>query len=321
VIAIIHEQLAERGVTVTESKKLLDQAAGTMREVDVVAEGTINGQPMILSVEVIDHARPASLTWVDQMLGKHSTMPTNKLILVSWSGFSKPALAKVVAHPTTFAMTPVPVIGPDGSPRQAEPLYVERISMAAARVIVTVRRPDGTSETVAVPKNTATYDKDGAGQEPLGEIVTAILRSEAVGRRLGIDAHHREDRENLKGFTLGFRDLDKTVQIYISFADDPAEMCLITGLEIVGKLVWEQSELKFDIVNIDGRHRGIAQAKWFGKDAVWVATPKDDETDEVQVTWRTMERASPDLESTWAAEPAPSAPPGAGSVDAPASDQ
>lgn len=301
-IAIIREQLAEPGVTVTESKKLYDQASGTMREVDVVAEGTLDGDAMILSVEVIDHGRPASLTWVDQMLGKHSTMPTNKLVLVSWSGFSKAALEKVNAVPSAVASTPTPVLHPDGRHRHAEPLYLERISLAAERVTVTVRRRDGTSETVVVYRNSATYDKDGAEQEPMGEIVTDILRSEAVGRRFSIDAHGREDREDLKGFTLGFRNLDRFVQRYVSFANDPTELHLITAMDIAGKFAWEQTELKFAVVDVDGRAHGIAQAPWFGKDAIWVATPKNDGTDEVQLTWRTKElQAEP--ESSWAPQP------------------
>jgi hypothetical protein len=55
-------------------------------------------------------------------------------------------------------------------------------------------------------------------------------------------------------------------------------------------------------VDVDGRAHGIAQTLWFGQDAIWVATPKNDGTDEVQVTWRTMEpQAEP--ESSWAAQP------------------
>jgi hypothetical protein len=77
---------------------------------------------------------------------------------------------------------------------------------------------------------------------------------------------------------------------------------LITAIDIAGKFAWEQTELKFAVVDVDGRAHGIAQAPWFDKDAVWVATPKNDGTDEVQVTWRTMEpQAEP--ESSWAAQP------------------
>jgi hypothetical protein len=292
-------------VTVTESKKLYDQAAGVMREVDVVAEGTLDGDAITVSVEVIDHERPASLTWVDQMLGKHLQMPTNSLVLVSWSGFSKAALQKVSAMPRVEAITPTPVLDLDGRPRHAEPLYLERTTLVTERATVTVRLSDGTSETVLVYKNSATYDKDFAEQGSMGEIVTTFLRSEAIGRRVSIDAHAREDREDLQKFAIGLRNLDQHLQRYVTSIDNPNELHLITAMDIAGRFVWEQTELKFAVVNVAGRAHGIAQAPWFGKDAIWVATPKNDGTDEVQVTWRTMAAQEPLTEpaSSWAAQP------------------
>jgi hypothetical protein len=300
-IAIIREQLAEPGVTVTESKKLYDQASDTMREVDVVAEGTVDGDAITVSVEVIDHERPASLTWVDQMLGKHMHMPTNRLVLVSWSGFSRAALRKAGAMPTVEAITPTPVFDPDGRPRHAEPLYLERTTLVTERVAVAVCLPDGASQTVLVYRNSATYDKDGAEQEPVGEIVTALLRSDAIGRRVCSDAHARENRGNLRKFVIGLRNLDQHLQRYVTFAESPNDLHLITAMQIDGRFAWEQTELKFAVVNVAGRAHGIAQAPWFGRDAIWVATPKNDGTDEVQVTWRTMVTQEPTagLESSW----------------------
>jgi len=39
-------------------------------------------------------SRPATVEWVEQMWGKHHSLTTDKLILVSKSGFTRPALAK-----------------------------------------------------------------------------------------------------------------------------------------------------------------------------------------------------------------------------------
>jgi hypothetical protein len=81
-------------VTVTESKMLRDAVLGE-REVDIVIEGEFDGEPMVISVEVIEHGRVATLPWVEQMLRKHRDLPTNRLLLVSKSGFSHKALTVI----------------------------------------------------------------------------------------------------------------------------------------------------------------------------------------------------------------------------------
>ncbi len=55
-------------MTVTESKLLRNRVTGYEREVDVVIEGRLDGEPITISVEVIEHNRPASVEWVERML-------------------------------------------------------------------------------------------------------------------------------------------------------------------------------------------------------------------------------------------------------------
>lgn len=76
------------------SKMLRDKDSGYDREVDIVLEGEVNAHKFIISIEVIEQSRPAGQPWVEQMSGKHESLPTHKLVLVSNSGFSKPALIK-----------------------------------------------------------------------------------------------------------------------------------------------------------------------------------------------------------------------------------
>ena len=82
------------GATVTESKALREMVSGEPREVDVCVEGAIGGQPVIVSIECRDYKRKQGVEFVETMLGKHASLPTNLLILVSSSGFTKTALAK-----------------------------------------------------------------------------------------------------------------------------------------------------------------------------------------------------------------------------------
>ena len=74
---------------------LLHRRTNTEREVDVVIRSKVGEHTIVVSVECIDHSRPADITWVENMLKKHEHLPTNRLILVSRSGFYEPA--KVLA--------------------------------------------------------------------------------------------------------------------------------------------------------------------------------------------------------------------------------
>ena len=73
VVRLVRQHFAQPGVTITESKELRDAVLGIDREVDIVIEGEFDGEPMVVSVEVIEHGRPATLPWVEQMLRKHTT--------------------------------------------------------------------------------------------------------------------------------------------------------------------------------------------------------------------------------------------------------
>lgn len=58
---------------------------------------TVAGHKVLVGVEAIDRSRPADRGWVDQMVGEHADLPTDKLVLVSASGFTADARAAAVA--------------------------------------------------------------------------------------------------------------------------------------------------------------------------------------------------------------------------------
>lgn len=87
-----------KGISVEESALLTDRETRGEREVDIVLRSKIGDYPMILSVEVRDRSRPAGSGWVEEMAGKHQALQTNKLVLVSRSGFTKPAIVKAKAR-------------------------------------------------------------------------------------------------------------------------------------------------------------------------------------------------------------------------------
>jgi len=79
---------------VTESEYLIDRQTGGEVEVDIAIRAVVNDMPLIVSIEVRDRKRPATVEWVRESIGKHATLPTNKLVLVSSSGFTKQASIK-----------------------------------------------------------------------------------------------------------------------------------------------------------------------------------------------------------------------------------
>lgn len=83
--------------TVTESAMLKDAITDESREVDVLISGTAGSYPICIGIEVSAVSRPADVGWVEKMSGKHANLPTDKLILVSESGFTKAAHAKASA--------------------------------------------------------------------------------------------------------------------------------------------------------------------------------------------------------------------------------
>ncbi len=97
VVTLIHEQLAE-GAVVTESKMLTDLETGADREVDVVIEQEVAGSKITIGVECTDLNHPATVEWVERMSGKHSKLPTDRLILLSRSGYTSNAQLKAAAR-------------------------------------------------------------------------------------------------------------------------------------------------------------------------------------------------------------------------------
>jgi hypothetical protein len=93
-VHLIEYQLAPHGATVTESKEFIDQVTGRKREVDIVIERESGIHRFVIGIECIDHKRPADAPWVERIASKHQDIGINKTIVVSRSGFYRPALRK-----------------------------------------------------------------------------------------------------------------------------------------------------------------------------------------------------------------------------------
>lgn len=90
------QQSVTDDAVVTESKMLTNTRTGSLVEVDIVIETETGTIPMMVGIECTAAGRPATVEWVREMLGKHDDLPTDKLVLVSQSGYTSEA--EEVAH-------------------------------------------------------------------------------------------------------------------------------------------------------------------------------------------------------------------------------
>lgn len=97
-VELLERQLAPTGAFITASKLLADARSGEEREVDIVIETQSGIHPLVIGIEVIEHKRPISSPWVEGIAKKHEDLPIDKTLVVSRSGFYKPAIAKAIAY-------------------------------------------------------------------------------------------------------------------------------------------------------------------------------------------------------------------------------
>jgi len=81
-----------------ESAMLKDMDTGESREVDILIISHEANYQLLISIEVVEWTRKADVPWVEKMIQKHKRLPTNKLVLISKSGFTKSALMKAKTH-------------------------------------------------------------------------------------------------------------------------------------------------------------------------------------------------------------------------------
>ncbi|GAA2266557.1 hypothetical protein GCM10010149_03540 [Nonomuraea roseoviolacea subsp. roseoviolacea] len=101
--------------TVSESAYLRDRITGQMREVDVLITAHVAGHSVQIGIEYRGRSRKDAVSWVEEMRAEHDDLPTDRLVLVSASGFSKAAAAKA-RHYGIEAVTPGQPIAVDGPP-------------------------------------------------------------------------------------------------------------------------------------------------------------------------------------------------------------
>jgi len=93
-IYLIENVLNDGNAKVIQSAEVVDNDTGNIREVDILIESIIGTHNVKIGIECVSKSRSADVKWIEEMSRKHESLGTNKLILVSKSGFTKSAKIK-----------------------------------------------------------------------------------------------------------------------------------------------------------------------------------------------------------------------------------
>lgn len=186
-IYLIHHQLADEA-TVTESKFLHDRLADAEREVDIVIETQVGNYPVIIAIECQERGRVASVEWVEQMVTKHQTLPTNKLILVSQSGFSETAHKKAKALGIETMTLGQAVRANWNKLVDLDKMLLAKWRIEPAACLAVLTQQDGQMNTMELGFDQQLYEKNAQETLTVGEAIDII-----------IDIHLEDIAKQMKG--------------------------------------------------------------------------------------------------------------------------
>lgn len=231
--------IAQPGV-VTESRLLMHRKLGKAREVDVVVEHEVDGHRFTQSFEVVGRGRPADVTWVEQMIEKHSSMCTDRLYLVSWSGFSPDAklLAELTPH-----VVPMTIGSVDGSPV----VFVDRVDLTLRRMAMDSRLTGGKLQRGDAQHDTGLFSATGELVGTAWELGTLFIRDPEFGRRVSAEAHNHPQRDSCTHFSGG-RSFEGA-GLYLEA--DGVGLRELVAIHVVGEMAFSQQ-----VVQLMGRTFG-----------------------------------------------------------------
>ncbi|MGE3686619.1 MAG: restriction endonuclease [Acidimicrobiia bacterium] len=282
VIYYVKRHYAPPDVEVTESKMLRDSESNEDREVDVVMEGMVGDERLTISIEVKADRRRAGTPWIDSMIGKHQRMPTSKLVLVSWSGFSRPAQVKMERQGgRVVGLTPEAVTG-----LTVPPLFYEELGKTPEKAVVLVSDDAGTR---AIPVdapillNIYAAPSHDAYLCTLRDMVVRILNERGGGEELSRQAHEHPERDDLTHFSIEMTELDHLgLYVHNTASDAFRTLC---GFRVTGPITLRREQIDFRVMRLGESVFAMSELQMAGKDAVWVLTPNEDKKS-ATVSWR-----------------------------------
>jgi hypothetical protein len=183
------------------------------REIDVYVETERGGVPLRISFECGACGRKAGRPWVDSMVNKHSNLATDKLVLVSKRGFSKPAVEYAAKHK-------VEAVTFDAAEAVDWGAYIDKLTS----LVFGLFQVTGKAKTISVTKLRADdpdlvvlpdeYKNVANGQRGnWSSFMSALLRSPDAGKAVMEWWFASEERPStfVKKLTVDFRDSENRI--------------------------------------------------------------------------------------------------------------
>ncbi len=258
------------GATVTESKLLRDNITGAEREVDVCIESVVAGHQVTVSIECRDRGRRADVQWVEEMKAKHERLPTNALVLVSRSGFTKEA--KLVARIYGMEIISLDAIEANAVDRlfgATGSLWSKVFTLTPTKVVIRVApTPTLPAENVVVLPDNLIYDHKGQEVGSAKQLVELLLNAEHAAQAFG-----KLGDESHKGFEIRWEPAaDKDGHPFCLQKLDPFVLRPIEYVRVTGAC-------NFDISEFQLRHGILGKVRissgtgtFLGKEALLVAS-------------------------------------------------
>jgi hypothetical protein len=265
IIELLVSMNAGPGCTVTPSKSLRDVPSGLDREVDVVVERLIDRETSTWSYEVVAPRRPADVEWVEAMIAKHDYLPTEKLFLVSWSGFTRGARRQAATNPRVELGTPDLVPGPNG-PR-IKTIRVGSIRMTPTETRIGFNRPDGSKGWIRSEPDIGIYLPNMMPVGPAQKFTEMLLHDPRVGPLARENASAYPERDDLKSFDLYAPIENGVLNLYEEVLD---ELQPITLIEVLGDFRFAEKRLDLEVRELRGQPFAYGTVELAGADATLV---------------------------------------------------
>lgn len=257
---------------------LRDMDSGNFREVDTCIESVTAGHPVIVSIECRAHKRPQTVSWVEEMHSKHLRLPTNVLVLVSSSGFTRSAIEKARQFGITTAVPGEIEPGRFGTEvvGKLDAIWMKSFTLTVGKVRLWVEESADRPAEIVVPfLDTSLFFEDGdfamsAQDLAQGFMSSVDLENDAMRDALGDE----------KFFTIG-RDpataiepeSGEAVDLYLE-KEEPTGNYLrkITRIEITGPAEVTVAEIPLTHRELNGTGYSAGAAKLGDRAVLVVAT-------------------------------------------------
>ena len=272
-IYLIKQHVAKSS-KITESKFLTDRLTDSEREVDICIEDSLGGHPITISIECINHKRKASVKWVEEMKGKHERLPTNALVLVSKSGFSKEA--KKVSQKygiETLIFDEIDAKSVDRLFSKTDALFSRVFSLTPLKVVIRVEEINGLpAENVASIPDNIVFKPDGTQLGTIKDYIESMLKSELFIKNIA-----SQGNENHKSFeALIEKPIDNDGIPLCLRKENPLVLRNIESIKITGKCEISMPS-RFPLVHgkLGNVRVSWGSGKFLEKDALLVVTEDD----------------------------------------------